>query len=270
MIRRKGFTLIELLVVIAIIALLMSILMPALNRVRKQARSVACRAQLKSWGMIFKLYTDDNDGQFNSGWDPAHGGERALFMNAMRPYYNKDMKMLLCPTATKVVNSAADWGTFKAWTRNVDMPEGGSYDYEGSYNINSWTNNMTADRGARPKEWFWRRTHNIKDPQNVPILADGTWHDAWVRDTDSPPPGVDDFGSGDRGTDNEMRHFCIDRHNGWNNFTFADWSVRPIGLKQLWTLKWHRNFNTRGAWTMTGNGGQSPDWPQWMRRYKDY
>ncbi len=59
---RRGFTLIELLVVIAIIALLMAILMPALNRVKGQAQKVSCQARLKQWGLIFKLYTDDHDG----------------------------------------------------------------------------------------------------------------------------------------------------------------------------------------------------------------
>ena len=63
----RGFTLIELLVVIAIIALLLSVLMPALQRVRRQARGVACKSNLHQWGLIFGLYTQDNDGHFYSG-----------------------------------------------------------------------------------------------------------------------------------------------------------------------------------------------------------
>ena len=38
---------------------------------------------------------------------------------------------------------------------------------------------------------------------------------------------------------------------------------------ELWTLKWHRNFDTTGPWTKAG-GVQPADWPEWMRRFKDY
>ncbi len=65
--RANGFTLIELLVVIAIIALLMAILMSALQRVKKQAEAVACQSNLHQWAIILSMYTDENNGYFLSG-----------------------------------------------------------------------------------------------------------------------------------------------------------------------------------------------------------
>ena len=65
--KEKGFTLIELLVVIAIIAMLMAILMPALQRVRRQARGVACLNKLKQWGLYFAMYAEDHNGRFMAG-----------------------------------------------------------------------------------------------------------------------------------------------------------------------------------------------------------
>ena len=64
--KKRGFTLIELLVVIAIIALLMAILMPALNRVKKQARSAACRVNLHGWGQIWSMYCQACVQKFNA------------------------------------------------------------------------------------------------------------------------------------------------------------------------------------------------------------
>jgi hypothetical protein len=50
---------------------------------------------------------------------------------------------------------------------------------------------------------------------------------------------------------------------------FLDWSIRRVGLKELWTLKWNRTFDVNGVWTSRG-GVQPDDWPQWMRGMKDY
>ena len=66
-----------------------------------------------------------------------------------------------------------------------------------------------------------------------------------------------------------MMHFVIDRHNSVINHLFMDWSVRKVGLKELWTFKWHRKFPQNGFWTMAG-GVQMSDWPEWMRQLKDY
>jgi prepilin-type N-terminal cleavage/methylation domain-containing protein len=71
--RTNGFTLIELLVVIAIIAILMSILMPALTRVREQARQRSCATRLRQHVLALSMYGDENQGKLplpntGGGW----------------------------------------------------------------------------------------------------------------------------------------------------------------------------------------------------------
>ena len=48
---------------------------------------------------------------------------------------------------------------------------------------------------------------------------------------------------------------------------FRDWSVRKVGIKEIWTLNWHKQFDTSGPWTKAG-GVQREDWPEWMRGFK--
>ena len=67
----------------------------------------------------------------------------------------------------------------------------------------------------------------------------------------------------------DMKFFCINRHSGGVNSLFFDWSVRKVGLKELWTLTWHPLLGTTDKWTKAG-GVKPEDWPQWMRRFHDY
>jgi len=73
--KRTAFTLIELLVVIAIIAILMAILMPALNRVKEQGKRAACLGNMKQLTLTWIMYADENDDRIVNGEaDEGHDG----------------------------------------------------------------------------------------------------------------------------------------------------------------------------------------------------
>jgi len=65
--KRTGFTLMELLVVIAIIAILMAILMPALQRAREQGKRAVCLSNLKQLALAWSVYADENDDKIVNG-----------------------------------------------------------------------------------------------------------------------------------------------------------------------------------------------------------
>jgi prepilin-type N-terminal cleavage/methylation domain-containing protein/prepilin-type processing-associated H-X9-DG protein len=275
--RRRGFTLIELLVVIAIIALLMAILMPALNRVKLQAKTIACRTNMKQWTIFFSMYTQDYNGKFQPGV-PTQGrpGHTNHWFNTLRPYYHNDKKIMCCPTATKPVDADSDgvadgvlnvfsaWGVFTVQDDPGYHPDG---DW-GSYGINGWVENPPPSSLQVYQDFDtsnnWR-TPNVKGAGYVPLFMDALRFNVWPLDTDTPPQTEDYPWEPYQ----HMRRICINRHNGFTNMAFLDWSVRNAGLKELWTLKWHKTYKTAGAWTTAG-GVMPSDWPDWMRKFKDY
>jgi len=104
----------------------------------------------------------------------------------------------------------------------------------------------------------------------VPNVQPWHWND--------PPEYVGHFVGGT--ANGFMTRVCLNRHNGGINMLFRDSSVRKVGLKELWTLKWDgrkfhtnkwydRKFDTSGPWTLAG-GVQPEDWPEWMRGFKEY
>jgi prepilin-type N-terminal cleavage/methylation domain-containing protein len=283
--RRRGFTLIELLVVIAIIAILMAILMPSLSRVRDQARQINCSANLRQWNLVFNMYAGENDGKFFSGTD-ASGYWWVLQLQEKEQDWRQN-ETWFCPTATKPIyvensstpsptlNIYSAWGIFtaanglapasRAWNgKTYVMNDNG---FNGSYSLNGYMLSVPATgtfEGGVPAKYGYRNINDVKNASNVPVMMDGLRFDTWPLESQAPAPKEEDaWGS------NNMGRVCINRHRGFTDVGFMDWSVRKVGLKELYTLTWHKNWNESGPFTQAG-GVSETAWPDWIRSFKDY
>jgi prepilin-type N-terminal cleavage/methylation domain-containing protein len=266
--KRHGFTLIELLVVISIIALLMAILLPALNRVRRHSKSLTCKSNLHQWDIYFSMYKAGNDLKF---FKPSQVG---TWIGPLKTYL-QDAKdsLFLCPMAKKhyienpdelITDPRIDTAVKKRfWSRRY---------IGGGTKFHAWLlfePKMFCSYGLN--DHVMDERWNVSS-MNVPVLMDCIWQGARPHYLDTPraeegyPPDTS------QGLDNSysaMQYFIINRHDGGINSSFKDGSVRKVGLKELWTLKWHQWFPANGPWTLSG-GVEPSDWPPWMKKFKDY
>jgi prepilin-type N-terminal cleavage/methylation domain-containing protein/prepilin-type processing-associated H-X9-DG protein len=270
---RPAFTLIELLVVISIIGLLMALLVPALSRARRQARTVVCQSHLKQWGLRVATFASEDDASPRIWNKDTYGNthEAWSFVGDVPPPENRSRDMRFCPMASTLAMAedqeqpgeliAGRGGTFRAWGHIFLQ-----YDTAqcGSYGTNGWLNHVSIGRATGEAG----HTIDVRGQGRVPVLLDSTW--LWTgpssNEDDEAPPESDAIPMADY---ERPWKSCINRHDGGVNCSFFDGSVRKVGLKELWTLKWWPNYNTAGPWTIAG-GVQPSDWPKWMRKFKDY
>jgi len=277
---RSGFTLIELLVVIAILVLLIAILLPVLGRVKRQARAVVCQSNLRQWGALWAEYVDEYNGQLPA-WHWENPSEPGIHWGwgwwelgwGQDGTTDQFAAGRFCPMAKKHANPNVMWpqygGTFLAWGpfRRKGVHPRVMY---GSYGSNWWNHAWNGNPETELYQRIWWTSH-VRGTNNIPVQLDSTWPSAWGWGGGSwwagtlKPPQCDAVPV----ASSVGQSFCINRHNGGINSLFMDWSVRKVGLKELWTLKWHRNFDTNGPWTR-GGGVKDEDWPVWMRKFKGY
>lgn len=287
--KHSAFTLIELLVVIVVITVLVGILLPFLARIRKQARTVVCQANLRQWAVLFDAYM----ASYTEGKLPPYEyvslATPRFWMSYLNPGGPEMKRLRCCPEAKTPANpdfrslnpKAAVGATFRAWGKMkpwISRIEQEDAVYVGSYGINSWvstisdldkpTVGMRMVEGGKVRKAFWGNLGS-RYAEQIPLFLDSGWWCAWPKSIDTPPPEEDLRHPFPCGCEDSIRRFCMNRHSGYVNAVFLNGTSRRVGLKELWTLKWSPHFRTNDVWTRAG--GVQPDaWPVWMRRFKEY
>lgn len=209
--RVSAFTLIELLVVITIIAILSSLMLPALVRAKGRGNSISCVSNLRQIGLGMNMYAEDNNGYLP---DTAHLSFSNTWIFSLAPYIANVDKLRICPTDKKRDERLANRGT--------------------SYIMNECTSTPALDPFGNPRadEPTWNRLSSIKRPADTILIFE-------ISDRQGTGTGQDHTHS--RGwVKNGVGYWAEvtadiqpDRHGKTANYLFADWHVAPLKAELL-------------------------------------
>lgn len=212
--KKKGFTLIELLVVIAIIAILASMLLPALAKAKASAQKIQCVNNIRQLGMSAKMYADENDDKFM----PRAGGS-ANYWPAQLSNYIATPKFLRCSSD---VPSPA---TFNSNDPNPYVSAPRSYIFNGfdDYFHPTLTDNAPIPSGAEVPESAIQNTSETILFGEKDSNSGHYWMDYWQGD--------------------DYKELDQARHTGTANYAFDDGSARSLRFGEsfvpvnLWFVK---------------------------------
>jgi len=212
---RRGFTLIELLVVISIIALLVSILMPALARAREAARNMVCLSNLRQVGIPLVTYRMDFKDHIPPSSCHLSNSEYKKYWLYVLSQYTQEQILFRCPSDQSKL-------PFVDWSGLTGPPENGLR--WSSYGYNSQLDSFTVNRQPNP----WNRLTKIRNPRyciwicESPISWTSEDHvhpESWYYNTDLAKGQID-----------------WNRHSGKSNYLFADSHVEKLKIEQ--TYQW--------------------------------